>query len=220
MTTDQPSTLGIPDNLPSSSHRSSPSPAPPDAAVLGLSQSSEHPPTGRLESFGPIFTAYVDRIYRYCYARLGAREPAEDAASQTFVNALGAMAGYRGSDYGPWLFAIAHNITVDVLKSRKLALSTDNVALQDPIQDTEESALTNLLRADLQRAIKALPASQRQAVQLQLAGWSLAESAVILEKTPSAVKMLRARAMASLRNSFVQSTGPKQRTRRRRRILP
>ena len=39
-------------------------------------------------AFAPLYAAYFDPIYRYCYLRLHHRELAADAASQTFLKAL------------------------------------------------------------------------------------------------------------------------------------
>ena len=48
-------------------------------------------------AFAPLYAAYFDPIYRYCYLRLHHRELAADAASQTFLKAL---AGDRGISLG------------------------------------------------------------------------------------------------------------------------
>jgi DNA-directed RNA polymerase specialized sigma24 family protein len=40
---------------------------------------------GDRQAFALLYGRYVDRIYRYCYGRLGAREVAEDATILIFA---------------------------------------------------------------------------------------------------------------------------------------
>ena len=57
-------------------------------------------------AFSPLYEAYFDPVYRYCYHRLGSWEAAEDATSVIFTNALAALPRYRAGggarkDEGP-----------------------------------------------------------------------------------------------------------------------
>ena len=72
-------------------------------------------------AFGPLYDRYADLVYRYCLRRLGNRETAEDATGQTFVKVLAALPTYRddGPSFRSWLFAIAHNVLVDVERGRR-----------------------------------------------------------------------------------------------------
>ena len=65
-------------------------------------------------AFATLYDRYAVPVYRYCYARLGTREAAEDATSQVFTNALAALPRYRErGSFAAWLFAIAHNVVAD-----------------------------------------------------------------------------------------------------------
>ena len=46
-------------------------------------------------AFAPLYEAYFDAVYRYCYHRLGDWSAAEDAASLVFTNALAALPRFR-----------------------------------------------------------------------------------------------------------------------------
>ena len=83
-------------------------------------------------AFAPLYLAYVDPVYRYCYRRLGSREAAEDATSLVFERALRSLASFRGGSFRGWLFTIAHNAVIDQLRTRP----------QDPIEAQDRWALT------------------------------------------------------------------------------
>jgi len=67
--------------------------------------------------FGALYDRYVDRVYRYCARRLPTVEAAEDATSQTFMEALRSIGRYRAdrATFRTWLFAIAHHVVVDAV---------------------------------------------------------------------------------------------------------
>ncbi|HET9660954.1 MAG TPA: sigma factor [Thermomicrobiales bacterium] len=56
-----------------------------------LAVRAQHDPA----AFAPLYRRYITPIYAFCFQRLGARELAEDATSQTFLKALAALSGYR-----------------------------------------------------------------------------------------------------------------------------
>src|SRR5262245_18407622 len=67
-------------------------------------------------AFAPLYAAYFDPIYRYCHLRLHHRELAADAASQTFLKALAGIGSFRSGSFKSWLYAIARNVTTDMLR--------------------------------------------------------------------------------------------------------
>ena len=82
-------------------------------------------------AFAPLYRRYARPIYGYCARRLDSRELAEDATSQVFLRALGAIGGYRGDAFRSWLFTIAHHVVVDHYRRLKPA---------DPLDDAFEIA--------------------------------------------------------------------------------
>src|SRR5579883_2407674 len=79
-----------------------------EAALVEAAKQDSH-------AFALLYDRYVERVYRYCYRRLGSHADAEDTTSQTFHRALEAIASYevRGAPFEAWLFRIAHNLVVD-----------------------------------------------------------------------------------------------------------
>jgi RNA polymerase sigma-70 factor (ECF subfamily) len=155
------------------------------------------------DAFETIYQLYVDRIYRYCYARTGSRVAAEDATAQTFLKAFAAIGSQRGVSTAAWLVAIARNAANDMYRrSRSEVVLDPEAQYRDPALTPEERALSNEERRTIRSAIAGLRDDQRMAIELQLAGWSLAETAEAMGRSAAAVKMLRARAVARLRRSL------------------
>ena len=66
------------------------------------------------QAFTALYESYFTPIYRYCYARLGNQQRAEDAVHQVFIRALEAFDRHHDAGRAQqWLFVIAHNVVVD-----------------------------------------------------------------------------------------------------------
>ena len=151
-------------------------------------------------AFAPLYERYVGPVYGYCQLRLGEREAAEDATSDIFVKALAELGGYRDGSFPAWLFRIAHNVVVDHQRRRRpLAPLAAAGERPDPSPDRADPATTSAERAAVRAALDLLPADQRAAVELGHAGWSGRQIGAALGKSPEAVKMLRFRAVNTLR---------------------
>jgi RNA polymerase sigma factor (sigma-70 family) len=143
------------------------------------------------------FEAIYDRHHRallaFCRHMLGTREEAEDALQHVFVSAHRHLRGHdRPVQLKPWLYAIARNRCVSMLRARRetvplesvAAPSTDGLAVAAEVERREE--LRDTL-ADLAR----LPDEQRAALVLaELGDLSHAEIAEALEVRTDKVKAL------------------------------
>jgi RNA polymerase sigma factor (sigma-70 family) len=152
------------------------------------------------QAFSILYDRYLTPMYRYCYARLGSREAAEDATSEVFLKALSGIDGYRNGVFVAWLFRIAQRVIIDAYRrgGRSAPLSALELA-SSPDCLPEDHALINDERSALHTALARLPADQRSVLELQLAGWSGQDIAAALGKTHAAIKMLRYRAVERLR---------------------
>ncbi len=143
------------------------------------------------------FEALYDRHHRgvlaFCRHMLGSREEAEDAVQHTFAAAYTAlMADDREIAVKAWLFTIARNRCLSVLRARREQVGLDDVdppapetaGLAAAVQRRED--LRDLL-ADLQR----LPDDQRAALVLaELGAHSHEEIALVLDVRAAKVKAL------------------------------
>ncbi len=152
------------------------------------------------QAFAPLYTRYGRLVYRYCCLRLESHAAAEDATSEVFLKALAGLPSCREGTFAAWLFQIAHNVVQDMYRQqRPTALVEALLEAPDPGPTPEDVALEPVGWQTLRSALAVLPASQRQAVELHVAGWSVAQSAGALGTSPGTVKVLRHRALRRLR---------------------
>jgi RNA polymerase sigma-70 factor (ECF subfamily) len=165
-------------------------------------------------AFALLYRRYVDAVYRYWYHRLGSREAAEDATSQIFTKVLAALPGYSAArPFRSWLFAIAHNVVVDLYRARRDEHPLDNAAeMLDTARSPEELALaaeeTQLLRG----LLAALTPDQARIIELRLAGLSEVEIGRVLGRSPGAVRAVQFRALSRLRSLLGIVPAPKEDT--------
>ncbi|HET9660456.1 MAG TPA: RNA polymerase sigma factor [Thermomicrobiales bacterium] len=151
-------------------------------------------------AFAPLYAAYFDPIYRYCYLRLHHRELAADAASQTFLKALAGIGGFRSGSFKSWLYAIARNVTIDMQRAARPQLDLTHAELvQDHAPTPEEHALRADEHDQLWRALQQLTDEQREVLELRLAGLTGQEIASATHRSISATKSIQFRALSRLR---------------------
>ncbi|MGL4650415.1 MAG: RNA polymerase sigma factor [Caldilineaceae bacterium] len=163
------------------------------------------------EAFGLLYERYVDRIYSYCYHRVGNAQDAEDLTARTFHRALDALDNYeeRGLPFAAWLFRIAHNLVANWHRdrSRRRFLSLDRIWSQRSEDDDPEGELERKETHDaLWNAINRLPADRRDLLLYKFSSqMSNVEIGGVLKKSESAIKSLYFRTLAALRKELEAS---------------
>jgi len=86
-----------------------------------------------------LYADQLPRIYNYFRFRVGSDADAEDLTARTFEKAWQARDRYRQdlAGFSTWLFAIAHNVAVDFLRSRRHQVPLD-AAHEFPADGTPE----------------------------------------------------------------------------------
>ena len=97
--------------------------------LLGL-RDDEHLVTrlraGETAAFEVLYERHVRGILSFCRHMLGSREEAEDAVQQTFASAhRDLMARDRAVNLKPWLYTIARNRCLSMLRRRREDLPVD-----------------------------------------------------------------------------------------------
>jgi len=198
---------------------------PSDAALVRAAQRDPL-------AFAPLYQRYATPVYRYCFRQTADPEAAADLTAQIFTKALEALPRFHlrdeaetaenGSTVRSWLFAIAHNALVDARRRERPAQSLNAThpgndisrrgdtadTLADPALGPEELAIHRDELGHLLAALGELPESQRQIVELRLAGLTTAEVAESLGLTRPAVKAAQTRAYRRLRDLLEPSPPP------------
>ncbi len=140
-------------------------------------------------SFEEVYREHHQALYRYCRSILASEEDARDALQSAMTRAFAALAvEERDFELRPWLFRIAHNEAISLLRQRRTVQTVDGVpeiatdALHQRVNNRRELAL-------LQADIGTLTERQRGAlVMRELSGLSHEEIAVALTVSIGAVK--------------------------------
>jgi RNA polymerase sigma factor (sigma-70 family) len=139
-------------------------------------------------AFAAVYERHHQALYRYCRSILHHDHDAQDALQSTMARAFAALQNEsRNIDMRPWLFRIAHNEAISLLRRRAPIDVLDDLETRDAPVEEQVS-----LRADLRHLhqdLDALPERQRAALVLrELNGLSHAEIAQVLDCRPAAVK--------------------------------
>ncbi len=159
------------------------------------------------QAFAALYERYLNRIYRYCYNRLGDRQAAEDATSDVFLQALAHLPRYRSGSFGAWLYAIAHSVVIAHYRRARQSEPLNSAAVERCAVvggSTADPLSGHVERAALLGALAHLPDDQRTAVELPAAGWSDPQIGESLGKSAAAVRMLRYRAMQRLHQTLAE----------------
>jgi RNA polymerase sigma factor (sigma-70 family) len=159
---------------------------------------------GERAAFAELYRRHHQRLYRYCLSLVSDPEDAADALQTTMAKALAALErGERVKGVRPWLFRIAHNTAIDLVRLRKPRTPVEEV------EEIESSALTVLSaaneaqrRADLAEVVSDIRSlSERQGsalVMRELSALSYAEIAGALDTSPLAARQLVHQARSQL----------------------
>lgn len=140
-------------------------------------------------AFAAIFRRYHQPLYRYCRALTGNREDASDALQNTMVKAMRSLPGERRAvQLKPWLFRVAHNESISLLRARRSDSALDEGhggAVDGP--EVGESFREEL--RELMSDLRELPDRQRATVILrELNGLTYTEIADVLGTSTPAAK--------------------------------
>ena len=153
------------------------------------------------QAFGDLYDRYLQRVYRYCYARTNNKHDAEDITAQIFLAALEGLPRYRqDGHFAAWLFSIARKKVADFHRRTPpgfLDESTLPTIQTDLAMDVE----TSQRRERLSHLIQALAEEERELIYLRyVAELSFAQIAKTLRKNEEAVKKTLYRLIARLKS--------------------
>ena len=177
-----------------------------DAEMIALISGAQR---GDPKAYDQIYSLYSDKLFRYLYLRLGAREPAEDLMAEVFVRLIRMLPRYRINSARPvaafsaWLYRIAANLLTDHYRRQRFrshADLTDQAHLVADGPSPHQRAETDEAMTDVWAAVSQLGAEQQAVVLFRFAEQcSLTEAADLMGKSTGAVKALQHRALANLR---------------------
>ena len=168
-----------------------PAVAPPTAALKLLSDErlARWAAKGSQPAFAVIFERHHQALHRYCQSIVGNGHDAADALQNTMLKAMRALPGEtRTIALKPWLYRIAHNESITLLRSRRGHSDLDAAAhVGDPGAETIVESRERL--RDLTADLGELTEQQRGTLLMrELAGLEFDEISAALQLTATAAK--------------------------------
>jgi len=155
---------------------------------------------GDERAFATIFRRYHQSLYRFCLTIVGNPHDAQEALQNTMIKVLRALPGEeRQIELKPWLYRIAHNESIDLLRRRRESSQLDVEQIAPGYGLAEDAATRERLRR-LLIDMKALPERQREVlVMRELAGLDFEEIGSALDTSGAVARQTLYEARQSLR---------------------
>ena len=174
--------------------------------------------SGQVDKFHDLVKRYEQKLYNFSLRMCRDHSDAEDMVQETFLNVFRYLKGFRHeTKFKNWLYKVAASTCIKKRRKSKFApekeLSLDefrpseDAAPPDSVPDWALMPLDKLLNEELAGAINqgivAIPKKYRMVIVLRdIEGFSTAETAQILNISPTNVKVRLHRARLYLREQL------------------
>ncbi len=140
------------------------------------------------DAFEKLYVRYQPRLEAYCRSIVRHDEDARDAVQSAMTKALVALRRDHPSNVQGWLFRIAHNEAISLLRRRRPTTELADVLHDDRLGPAGDLLLREELRATLE-GVRALPGHLQHPLLLrELAGLSYGQVADVVGGTPAAAR--------------------------------
>lgn len=159
---------------------------------------------GEQAAFGELVQRYERRLLRVIQRFISDPDLAEDLAQETFLRVYERLEQFDSSRrFGPWLFRIGVNLTLDHLRKRKrrglTALFTDQSRERWPDPGVSDPRKAIDLHEEVRNVIEEVPEKYRTVLVLRdLENFSTSEIAAILDRKEATIRWR----LAEARNRF------------------
>jgi RNA polymerase sigma-70 factor (ECF subfamily) len=172
---------------------------------------------GDESAFAALSERHRRELHVHCYRMLASFEEAEDAVQETLLRAWRSRDRFDGSSlFRAWLYRIATNVCLDMLRQHSRRLATSNTPLEVPwLQPYPDALLDQAAPSGEQPeavaveretielaflvAMQVLPPRQRAALILRdVLGWRSSETASLLETSVPAANSALQRARTTM----------------------
>lgn len=154
------------------------------------------------QAIGAIYDQYFSEVYRYALYRVGDQTLAEDIASDVFIRLLESIQAGRPpqTNLKGWLIGTASHVVTDHMR-RKYRRPEEGIT--ESLPDLTPGPASEVDQREQNRAVQnayaQLTSEQQHVLTLRFGqGYSLEETASVMNKNVNAVKALQFRALAAL----------------------
>lgn len=165
---------------------------------------------GDADAFGELFTRHRDRLWAVALRTSGSPEDAADALQEAMIAAFRRAGSFRGdAAVTTWLHRIVVNACLDQHRRRKSRPTTTWIESLHEREYDRDDVANRELQIELERALATLPDDQRAAIVLvDVEGYSVEETARILDCAPGTVKSRCSRGRARLATRLLEVRNP------------
>ncbi len=177
-------------------------------STMSFSEENELEDLKRLDpqAVSAIYDRYFSEVYRFVCYRLNDEHIAEDIASDVFVRLLETTQAGRGpqTNLKSWLLSTASHIVIDHLRKAYRRPESELLeSLKDGTPDPSQDFEVRESDRRIKRAIGTLTEEQQFVITLRFnQGYSLDETANLMNKNVNSVKQLQFRALAALNRTM------------------
>lgn len=140
---------------------------------------------GDQNAYGELVISYYEAVIRLVYHLCGEKPVAQDAAQEAFIRAWIKLPEFRsGTSIRNWIYRIAINAAVDLLRQRKMTSLDDSeeIEMADQSPDPESIYVEKERTAFVQHAMTCLPEAAREVLVLrEYGGLTYSEISSILD---------------------------------------
>lgn len=167
-------------------------------------------PPGATQDLVQALQALRPKLHRYCARMTGSVIDGEDAVQETLLKAL--RSPPVAEHLEPWVFGIARNASLDLLRRRARSERTTELEdSDDPVTPDDQLARKQALAATVQTFLRLPPAQRSAVILMDVLDYSLRDIETITGSTIPAIKSSLHRGRARLRelsNQAEPSTKP------------
>ena len=183
-----------------------------DAAIVARARA------GDADAFRVLVERHSKSLFRLAFRMTGNQSDADDVVQESFLRAYRQLGKFdERASFGTWLYRIATNCSLDLVRSRKRrsermapadpeldSLSLDPILnLPSPDPSPERSALSGEVRERVTEAMNELSATERTAFVLRhFEGMCIEDVSRVLDCQPGAAKHSVFRAVQKLRRAL------------------
>jgi RNA polymerase sigma-70 factor (ECF subfamily) len=173
-----------------------------EAAVLAVR-------AGNRDAFRTLVERYSRAVFRLGYRMTGNEQDAEDVVQEAFLRAFKQLNRYESrSSFSTWLYRIAANYSLDLIRARKSSDSVDDVTLRETTAGPERLYESAEVQRTLDSALESLTQQERTAFVLRhYEGLSIEEIGGTLGINNNAAKHSVFRAVQKLRKALAPLRG-------------
>lgn len=151
------------------------------------------------------YEAYCDDLFQYIYFMISDYNEAKDLTQETFIKAFENMNRFDGQNPKAWLFRIARNMTIDLIRrNKKLTFFQHSIPSRAKrAESPEEQFMLTESEQEILQVLQSLKRNYRDVIVLRkIKEFSTKETATILGWSESKVKSNLIRGLKAFKTTW------------------